>query len=42
MQSTLDLDQLPDNLDASILYQDTSIALSVVAAHFPYITLTVS
>ncbi|KXN85486.1 PAB-dependent poly(A)-specific ribonuclease subunit PAN2 [Leucoagaricus sp. SymC.cos] len=27
MQSTLDLDQLPDHMDVSILYQDTSIAL---------------
>lgn len=30
MQSTLDFGQLPDQLDPSILYQDTSIALFVV------------
>jgi PAB-dependent poly(A)-specific ribonuclease subunit 2 len=31
MQSSLDFSQLPDHLDASILYEDTSIALFVIS-----------
>lgn len=33
IESTLDFSQLPDQLDPSILYQDTSISLYVIAIY---------